>query len=73
MFRSAVETEFAETEPGHFEKDEAVAKTGNVGFAVGAVAVAYRDVADFQVEQGGAEKQIEITEGIEVAKLFDAF
>ena len=64
-----MKAEFAEAEPGHFQEDEAVAEARNVGFSVGAVPVADRDVADFQVEEGRAEEQVEIAEGIEVAEL----
>ena len=45
-----------------------MAKAGDLRLAVGARAVADRQFDDLEVELGGAEEQVEVAEGIEVAE-----
>src|SRR5882762_8451000 len=47
-------------EPGHLQEQPAVAEAGDVGLAVGAVFVAHRQVADAEIKQGRAKKQVEV-------------
>lgn len=45
-----------EAEPCHAEKEPAVAEAGDVSFAVGAVFITHWDVADTEVQEGGAKE-----------------
>src|SRR5262249_42744168 len=60
--------ELLERVPGHGRQLRAVLETADLGLAVGARAVAHRQLHDFQILLGGPEDQIEIPERIEVAE-----
>lgn len=42
---------------------------GDVGCTIGALAIADGEIDDLEVEFGGSEDQVEIAEGIEIAKV----
>lgn len=67
-----MKAQFAQTEPGHLQQEHTVSEARDVGFAVSALLIAHGDIPDFQVEQRGAEKQVEIAEWIEVPESLDA-
>src|SRR5688572_26918443 len=56
-------------ETDHSQKEPSVTPARDIGFAVGARAVTDRQVEHPQIQLGGAEKQIEIAEWIEVAEV----
>src|SRR4051812_7418830 len=52
----------------HPQEQPAALPARDVGLAVDALAVAHRDLADLQAQTGGAEDQVEVAVGIEVAE-----
>src|SRR5688572_14859571 len=59
---------FAERVPGHRRQLRPVLEAADLGLAVGARAVAHRQLDDLQVLFGRAENQVEVAERIEVAE-----
>ncbi len=53
----------------HAEKEAAVAPAVDVCFTITAVTVSDGDIADFEIQFGGSKKQVEVAEGIELAKV----
>src|SRR5882762_10543752 len=53
----------------HPQQQPPVRPSLNIGCTISALAITHRQIGDFQVIFGGAEQQIEIAEGIEVAEI----
>ena len=56
-------------EQGHLEQEPAVLEAADLGVAVGAGAVAHRQIDDLQVQPGSAEQQVEVAERVEIADI----
>src|SRR5438105_13268664 len=65
---SEAEPELVEAERRHLEEEPAVRKAADLRVAVRARAVPDGQVDDLHVEARGAEQEIEVAEGIEVAE-----
>src|SRR5260370_5189177 len=68
-FSHARQLDAHESNPGHLQKQQSVAKTLDIGFAVCARQVANGNVDNSKSQNSGRVEQLKITERIEVAEI----
>src|SRR4029453_711754 len=66
---SGQELEPLQRDAAHAEEQQPVTEPADLGLSVGAVVIANRQVDEPEVQARGAEQEIEVSEGIEVAEV----